>query len=192
MTGDQPILQQLTQSRLVALVAYPALLFLSVAVIWMSLADLTDRRQALNETAALLDQMKARAGVGARNANSGQPQGSPFLEGPTVTVAGAALLQRVASAITAAGGAIQSSQVNLQGERPKDGFISLLVSGEVAQEQLQKLLYDLEAGMPFLFIDQLDVQMPQAAAATTTTAPSSAKLRVMLGVSGRWQGQGDK
>ncbi len=45
MTGDQPILQQLTQSRLVALVAYPALLFLSVAVIWMSLADLTDRRR---------------------------------------------------------------------------------------------------------------------------------------------------
>mgnify|MGYP001301475596 CR=1 FL=1 len=86
MTGDQPILQQLTQSRLVALVAYPALLFLSVAVIWMSLADLTDRRQALNETAALLDQMKARAGVGARNASSGQPwqktRGTPSPSGP--------------------------------------------------------------------------------------------------------------
>lgn len=192
MSSDQPVMQQLAQSRLVALVAFPALLFLSVAVIWMSLADLVDRRQALNETSALLEQMKARAGVGARNANSGQPQGSPFLEGPTVTVAGAALLQRVAGAITAAGGTIQSSQVNLQGERPKDGFIGLLVSGEIAQESLQKLLYDLEAGMPFLFIDQLDVQMPQAAVAKASAAPASAKLRVMLGVSGRWQGQGEK
>lgn len=186
--SDQTVMQQLTQSRLVAVVALPALMLLSIAIIWMSLSDLVDRRQALNETAHMLDQIKMRSGAWARNTSAVQPQGSPFLEGPTVTVAGASLLQRVVSAMTQAGGTIQSSQVNLQGERPKDGFISLLVSGEIQQESLQKLLYDLEAGMPFLFIDQLDVQMPQAAAAASAST-SSDKLRVMLGVAARWQGE---
>ena len=34
---------------------------------------------------------------------------------------------------------------------------------EIDQSNLQQLLYELETGMPFLFIDQLVVQMPQSA-----------------------------
>jgi len=111
--------------------------------------------------------------------------GTPFLEGPTVTVAGAALLQRVANAVSNAGGTIQSSQVDILGTQAKDGFVGLLISCEMEQPALQKLLYDLEVGMPFLFVDQLDVQVPQ------TTAGNEAgvgKIRVVLGVSGQWQG----
>jgi general secretion pathway protein M len=60
-----------------------------------------------------------------------------------------------------------------------------VVSCEMEQPALQKLLYDLEVGMPFLFIDQLDVQVPQ----TTATNEGGAGLaRVVLGVSGQWQG----
>ena len=89
------------------------------------------------------------------------PVGSPFLGGETITVGGAALLQRVAGAITRVGGSVQSSQVDLQGPKSKDGYITLLISCEMEQANLQKLLYDLEAGMPFLFVDQLVVQGPQ-------------------------------
>jgi general secretion pathway protein M len=53
------------------------------------------------------------------------------------------------------------------------------------QPALQKLLYDLEVGMPFLFVDQLDVQVPQTTAANETAV---GKIRVVLGVSGQWQG----
>jgi general secretion pathway protein M len=53
------------------------------------------------------------------------------------------------------------------------------------QPALQKLLYDLEAGMPFLFVDQLDVQVPQTTAARES---STGRVRVVLGVSGQWQG----
>ena len=56
---------------------------------------------------------------------------------------------------------MQSSQVDLQGPQSKDGFVTLLISCEMEQPNLQKLLYDLEAGMPFLFIDQLVVQGPR-------------------------------
>jgi len=49
---------------------------------------------------------------------------------------------------------------------------------------LQKVLYDLEVGMPFLFVDQLDVQVPQMAASNEAGA---GRIRVVLGVSGQWQ-----
>jgi general secretion pathway protein M len=42
-----------------------------------------------------------------------------------------------------------------------------------------------EAGMPFLFVDQLDVQVPQT---TATSENGSGRIRVVLGVSGQWQG----
>jgi general secretion pathway protein M len=59
----------------------------------------------------------------------------------------------------------------------------MIASCEIEQPQLQQLLYDLEAGMPFLFIDQLVLQ-------TATTEPGSqpGKLRVLLAVSGQWRG----
>src|SRR5206468_12301212 len=100
-------------------------------------------------------------------------------------VAGATLLQRVATAITNVGGTIQSSQVDVSGIEAKDGLVSLVVSCEMEQPALQKLLYDLEAGMPFLFVDQLDVQVPQT---TATSDSANGKIRVVLGVSGQWQG----
>jgi general secretion pathway protein M len=48
------------------------------------------------------------------------------------------------------------------------------------QPALRQLLYDLEAGMPFLFIDQLVTQGPAAAA----TTPQD-KLRIVISVSGK-------
>jgi general secretion pathway protein M len=56
---------------------------------------------------------------------------------------------------------------------------------EVEPASLQRLLYDIEAGMPFLFVDQIDVQAPTG----STGAPSAAgKLRVLMTVSGQWRG----
>ena len=110
--------------------------------------------------------------------------GTPFLEGPTVTFAGANLLQRVAAAVGDVGGQVQSSQVDVSAAQTKDGFVGLDVSCELEQPALQKLLYDLEAGMPFLFVDQLDVHVPQT---TALNDSGSGRVRVILGVSGQWQ-----
>jgi general secretion pathway protein M len=147
-----------------------------------ALANLRERYEARDNAQALLDQIEGRVGPGGRiPAQVGMP-GSPFLEGQTVTVAGAALQQRIGNAVKAVGGNVLSSQVDLQGMDAKKGFISLTASCEVEQAALQQLLYDLEAGMPFLFVDQLTVQAPQA------TGADSARMRVLIGVSGQWQG----
>jgi len=183
-TGNA-ITRTLTHSPLIAVVLYLAVAGGLLVTAGLAVANILDHQRALAQTTDLLDQLQGRKARGSgASASAGRP-GAPFLEGPTVTVAGAALLQRVASAVGNVGGTVQSSQVDVLGTQAKDGFVGLVVSCEMEQPALQKVLYDLEVGMPFLFIDQLDVQVPQAAAANDAGA---GRIRVVLGVSGQWQG----
>jgi general secretion pathway protein M len=185
-TAAQTITRTLTRSPLIAVVLYAVTIVGLLVMTGTAIANILDHQRALAQTSDLLDQLQGRRprGAGASPLAAEHP-GTPFLEGPTVTVAGATLLQRVAVAVSSVGGTIQSSQVDILGTQSKDGFVGLLVSCEMEQPALQKLLYDLEIGMPFLFVDQLDVQVPQTTAANDSGV---GKIRVVLGVSGQWQG----
>jgi general secretion pathway protein M len=173
----------LTTSPVVAATIYAGLLVVLLTVVVSSVLDLLGQQAAVNASAAMLEQLEGRkaSGPGGSPALAVMPVGSAFLEGATVTVAGAALLQRVAGAVTKFGGNVLSSQLDVQGTQAKAGFVSMIASCELDQLALQPLIYDLEAGMPFLFIDQLAVQAP-------TTSSGEGKLRVLLAVSGQWQG----
>jgi general secretion pathway protein M len=175
--------KSLTSSPVVAATAYVALVLVLLSVVVSSVADILSQRTAVAASAAMLEQLEGRrqAAQKGSSAAGAMPSGSPFLEGATVTVAGAALLQRVADAVTKFGGNVLSSQLDVQGTHAKAGFVSMIASCELDQSALQPLLYDLEAGMPFLFVDQLSVQAP-------AISSSEGKLRVLLAVSGQWQG----
>ncbi len=149
----------------------------------LSIASILDHQRALAQTSDLLDQLQGRKARSGASKVSAEHPGTPFPEGPTVTVAGAALLQRVAIAVGNVGGTVQSSQVDVLGTQAKDGFVGLVVSCEMEQPALQKLLCDLESGMPFLFVDQLDVHVPQT---TATSDAGTGRIRFVLGVSGQW------
>ena len=174
--------KSLVSSPIVAGAAYAGLVAMLLAIAASSLIDLFNQRASVVAAAAMLEQLEGRKPLTAdrRSGEAGAPTGSAFLEGATVTVAGAALLQRVAAAVTKAGGNVLSSQLDVQGgPNAKAGFVSMVANCELEQSALQSLLYDLEAGMPFLFVDQLDIQVPTA---------GEGKLRFLLGVSGQWQG----
>ncbi len=161
--------------------AVVALLFTVVT----SITDIAGQRAEVAAASAMLEQLedhKAVAAGGARGDIS-MPSGSAYLEGATVTIAGATLLQRVAGAVVKLGGNVLSTQLDLQGSPSKTGFLSMIASCEIEQPQLQPLLYDLEAGMPFLFVDELVVQTP-----LTTSGAEGGKLRILLTVSGQWRG----
>ena len=184
MTMDRPVDKLLARYPAVAVTAYVALVAVLGVVAWLATADLLDRRQAVAQADELLAQLeRSRQTAAAPNEAGDAPQGSPFLEGETVTIAGAALLARVAGAVTRVGGNVLSSQVDVKEAQQKAGLISMVASLELAQPDLQKLLYDLEAGMPYLFVDQLSVQAPD-----TVGRGEGGRLRVVLGVSGQWQG----
>jgi general secretion pathway protein M len=184
MNSGNAITRMLTHSPLIAVALYVAVAGGLLAVAGFAVADILDHQRALAQTSDLLDQLQGRKARGGASSVDGEPQGTPFLEGPTVTVAGATLLQRVAAAVGNVGGTIQSSQVDVLGTQAKEGFVGLVVSCEMEQPALQKVLYDLEAGMPFLFVDQLDVQVPQT---TSANEQGGGRIRVVLGVSGQWQ-----
>ena len=177
------VTRTLTQSPLIAVVLYIAVVGGLLITTGLAVADIFEHQRSLAQTSHLLDQLQGRSARGGASSPAGRA-GTPFLEGPTVTVAGAALLQRVATAVGNVGGTVQSSQVDVLGTQAKDGFVGLVVSCEMEQPALQKVLYDLEVGMPFLFVDQLDVQVPQTAASNEAGAE---RIRVVLGVSGQWQ-----
>lgn len=185
VTGGNAVARALASSPLIAVTLYVAIAGALLLTTGLSIAEIVAHRQALAQTSDLLDQFRGRKG-GAKNvtASMAEHPGTPFLEGPTVTVAGANLLQRVAAAVANVGGQVQSSQVDVTGAQTKDGFVGLVVSCELEQPALQRLLYDLEAGMPFLFVDQLDVQVPQT---TALSDAGAGRVRVILGVSGQWQ-----
>ena len=181
MNFSAPIRKSLVSSPIIAGAVYAGLVAVLLVLAANSLIDLFNQRASVAASAAMLEQLEGRKPLAAdkRSGEAGAPSGSPFLEGATVTVAGAALLQRVAAAVTKAGGNVLSSQLDVQGSNGKAGFVSMVANCELEQAALQSLLYDLEAGMPFLFVDQLDIQVATA---------GESKLRFLLGVSGQWQG----
>ncbi len=178
-------LRKLLSRSLPATALYFVIISLLVFMIGSSLADILSQRADVAASSVMLEQLEGRRPAAARehDPDAAAPSGSPFLEGATVTIAGAALLQRVSAAVTRLGGNVLSSQVDLQGTKARADFLSIIASCEIDQPGLQQLLYDLEAGMPFLFIDQLVVQSPPSFAAS-----GEGKLRVLLAVSGQWRG----
>jgi len=169
-----------------AAIVYIGLVALFAVIVWTTAVDMLDRRDAIAASADVLSQLESRRPATPRTAGAGDTvaaAGSPMIEGATVTIGGANLLQRVSAAVTRFGGNILYTQVDLQGSQSKQGFISVTVSCEVEQPALQQLLYDLESGMPLLFVDQMVTQGP----AVPGTLPEG-KLRVVMSVSGQWQG----
>ena len=175
------------------LVRYPALAVASyiiivcsfVSVIWISVVDTYDQARAVSTAADNLRRIESRIKATGETGQVAEREmrGSPFLEGSTITVAGATLLERVAAAVTQVGGSVLSSQVDVKGEQSADGFVNVIVVFEVSEPNLQRLLYDIESGLPFLFVDRLDVQSSGG-----VIRSDGGRIHVSIGVTGQWRG----
>jgi general secretion pathway protein M len=177
-------LRRLLTMPLAAATLYSGMMILLLFAIGGSLTDILGQRADVAASAAMLEQLEGRRPLASgQGPGATAPSASPFLEGTTVTVAGAALLQRVTAAVTKFGGSVQSSQVDLQGTQSKSGFLTVVASYDIDQLGLQQLLYEIETSIPFLFVDQLVVQAP-----ANFSASGGGKLRIVLAVSGQWQG----
>jgi general secretion pathway protein M len=186
MSRIRQIESLLARYPIAAAALYPGLIALFMFVTAATWLDLAQRRGALADVADLLAQIEARSAAPTRGMEQSEvaaPPGSPFVEGATASVAGASLLQRISAAAAQVGGNIVSSQVELQGRQAKAGFVGVTANLELEPPALAQLLYDLEAGMPFVFVDQLTVQAPEKSA-----NERGGKMRVMLSVSGQWGG----
>jgi general secretion pathway protein M len=183
MTAAHPIDVYLKRYPGFAASLYVVILIALLVTVLLALMGIVERYRALNESVATLARLESRAAASAQAdwLTGPVPPGSPFLEGQSVTVASAALLQRLTAAITRAGGNIVSSEVAQGGEETTSGYVKVIATCELQEPGLDRLLYDLEAGMPFLFVDPLTVE-------ASLSASSDRPMRVTLGVSGLWLG----
>jgi general secretion pathway protein M len=133
----QALLNYLHRYPLVAIASYAAVVAICLVVSFGTLADIHDRYAALSATTDMIDQIEGRKGPAGRSALGSAPSGSPFLEGRSVTIAGAALQQRVTGAVGKVGGNVLSTQIDLNSAQAKNGFVSLIVSCEVTLLRLQ-------------------------------------------------------
>jgi general secretion pathway protein M len=124
---------------------------------------------------------RAKSSANAPATGDGGQVSSPFLEGQTAALAGAGLQQRIERVVADAGGALLSSEINLDESESKNRSLSLTVSAEMTQLALQSLLYNLEAGMPYLFVNSFEAQAPEAFDA------GNGRMRITMNVSGQWE-----
>ena len=84
----------LARFPIVAAIGYMAVVAAFLAATWFHISDFLERSQLVAETSNILSHLEGRAPASSRANAHGTPvvTGSPVLEGPTVTVAGAALL----------------------------------------------------------------------------------------------------
>lgn len=165
-----------------AVLVYVGVVIALLAISLFLVADLRDKAAELAAAQMRLDQLSERSQPSASIGVNAGVNGSPFLDGQTITIAGAALQQRVEAAVAKADGALMSSQVELEGPEAKNGFVGLTASMEVSQPAVQTILYDIEAGMPYLFVDKLSIQSPEVFG-----EPESGRMRMTIGVVGQWR-----
>jgi general secretion pathway protein M len=170
----------LTRFPIAAVAAYVALALLFAFTTVQTVIEILGSRDAAAASAEILQALDTRhpAQRSVARSDVSVPTGSAFLEAQTASVASAMLLQRVLAATKRVNGNTLSSQVDVQGPLAKSGFVSATFNIELFSASLQPLLYDLEAGMPFLFIDELVVQ---------PAVGSTDKMRLVLGISAQRQ-----
>lgn len=167
----------------VAGIIYGAAVVSLILIAMWSLVDFLGEYSMYNERADVLVRLQERARSLANSTDAqAWPPGSPFLEGQTETMASAALLQRITNAISEAGGSILSSEVERSGDRDKEGYQRVTATCDIDELGLQRLLYDLEANMPFLLVESLMVQ------SRTSQSSQGGRLQAQVRVAGRWGG----
>ncbi len=105
---------------------------------------------------------------------------SALLRAKTIGVAAADLQQRVEAAAHDVGAKALSSRVDLQDASAANGALAYVGEIELDAASLQPLLYNLEAGAPFLEIADLSIRPLQDAGA-------GGRLRVSLAVTASWR-----
>jgi len=132
------------------------------------------------EVAALAEQSEALRSRESRllPANGRKAVAAASFEAKTITLAGAALQSRVEAAVLDAKGRLISSKVDVESRGGERG-IALAAELTVTETNLQALLYDLETGRPYLFVDSFEARSSDAAS-------ESGVMRVSLSLSGQW------
>jgi len=151
---------------------------LLAAALWLAyiavVAPVVDGYAEARATVARLAPAVARGGSGEADLpaltaelarlKQTQPSTEGFLHSANEALAAAELQGRLNSVVAAVRGELRSTQI--LAARDEGAFRRVSIRGQIAVDlaQLQRVLYDLEAGSPFLFLDNVDIRARPAPA----------------------------
>ena len=177
---------KLDREQLLSTGALAALLLICAIAMTVSFQMRSDAVQNLAERGELLSRLEARAKASndARARSGAVAPAAAFLDAPTQGLAGAQLqahLEQMAAVHHAV--LISSSIEPAKREDPPDS-IRLQVTLDVNLQALQTLLYQLESGTPYVFVESLAVQV---SGATSQRVAEDPLLRTSFGLRAVWR-----
>ena len=171
------------REQVIAVGALGLLVAACVLAVAFTLELRLDAGQELADRQDVLARLEARAQSRPNAHDAGRPATAPaqaFLDAPTAGLAGAELQAYVARL------ADQHAVLVSFGTQPAAGdeadVVRVEASLDVDLNDLQILLYQLESGTPYVFVDSLTVRAAMAGGGV-----ESARLRVTLGLRALWR-----
>jgi general secretion pathway protein M len=152
---------------------------------WVAIDELRAEIEAKQHVLAEFARRAAtQAPARADTARSQMHEGAA-IPAPTETVAASALQKQILERLETAGGTVHSVQAEPVKDASPDASRRLVaqLTFDCSIAGLQRLLFELETGVPFVFVDSLAVQ---PATSPVPGARMGDRLRVALSVSSYW------
>jgi general secretion pathway protein M len=172
------------RQQLICVGALGALLAVCASMVVFSLEARSEAVHEFDARTELLSQLEARARSDEVRRRSGVAPEAAFVSAPTQGLAGAQLqayLQRVMDTHHAL---LISSGMEPTRREDQPDSIRLQATFEASLQSLQTLLYQLESGTPYAFVESLNVQLAGANAQRTIEDPL---LRITLELRAIWR-----
>jgi general secretion pathway protein M len=176
---------KLDREQIVAVGVLTALLLVCLSLMGSSLQMRSNSAQELAERHEVLSRLEARAKARSdARARPGSAPAAAFLDATTQGLAVAALQAHLVQMADIHHSVLVSSGVEpVKREDPPDS-IRLQATLEMSLQALQAFLYQLESGTPYVFVEQLAVQLAGTASQRVVEDPL---LRVTLGLRANWR-----
>jgi general secretion pathway protein M len=176
-----------SRQRRISVALYAAIAFL--VLLWATMfSSVNGSLQAeIEAKSQLLDGMQRRAGSPIPGKEGTDAAQFTVISAPTETVAASTLQQYLLDRLEQAGGTVQRVQAETGRDAKSDGMrrITAEIVFDASSDALQHLLFDLETGTPFVFVDTLSAQ-PAPNSATKNVGTGSEVLRTSMLVSSYW------
>lgn len=177
---------ELSREQLMAVGGFVALLLLCVLATAVAVQSRTEAVQALAERRDQLASLQARVGSIAKQRRQMQAMSAPapaFLDGATSGLATAQFQAYLSQLIADQRAVLVSSGIQSADRDDKSDAIRLQVALTATLPALQTLLYRIESGTPYVFVDSLVMQM----GGSTERAVADPSLKVTLTVRAFWR-----
>jgi general secretion pathway protein M len=163
-------MMKLGRQQIIAIVALVAVLIVGMATPIVTVMAHADAAQSLAEDEIILQNFE-RAYLHGKHAKAAwQPSVAPmtaFLEAPTSGLASAQVEAYLARLVAMHDGSLISSSVLLGGRGDAASAIRIQATIDISYNDLQGLLFGLETGVPYVFVDAMTLQTASNSEATT-------------------------